>query len=287
MPPGFTFPDNTVDLWVPIPLRPEAPSYRSRSENIRLIGRLGTTERLALVSSVLTTRFRSRFDRPAVAGQSPIMPKRWVDAQIGGYRRNLWLLFGAVGLVLLVAAVNVSTLTLARAEERRGDTAVRAALGARGWQVAAPLLAEGVLLGVGGALGGLMIALWSTKLILLAPPPGLEDVSRIDPADPRVAAWCVTVALGAGLAASAVAVLRSLRVPPSPGSAVAPASRVIAAGRLGRALVVGELTLVVPLITVATLLGKSVWLLRQRDRASIRHAWSRSGSMFAVRRWPR
>jgi putative ABC transport system permease protein len=95
-------------------------------------------------------------------------------------RETLWILFGAVGLLLLIACVNVSNLLLSRGAARRKELAVRAALGARRGRLVRQLLAESLLLaGVGGALGVPLAYASLRAIVSLVPPDTIPDESEI------------------------------------------------------------------------------------------------------------
>ncbi len=99
---------------------------------------------------------------------------------LGDMARNLWILFAAVGLVLLIACANVANLLLVRLETRRRELAIRSAIGARRSDVARAALAEGAVLSGAGLVVGLLLVFGSTRwLVALAPPgiPRLEEVS--------------------------------------------------------------------------------------------------------------
>ncbi len=164
------------DAWIPMRLNPAGPFHNNHV--IPMIARLrpgvgleeaqGELERLtALLPEAFPTVYTQGFiDR---YGFRPIAYplKEYV---VGDVARNLWILFGAVGLVLLVACAKVTNLFLVRMEDRRHELAIRSALGAGRFAVARAILAESLALSVTGGLLGLLLGFWGlSALISLAP----------------------------------------------------------------------------------------------------------------------
>ena len=176
----------------------------------------------------------------------------------GEVRTPLYVLLGTVALILAIALANVTSLLLVRAESRQQEIAVRTALGAATHRVVQPLLLEGVVLAVGGAVLGLVVAYGGVAL-LRAFNPGNIPLMDMVVVDPRVIAFTAVVTiitgLGIGLVpgihAAGADTIQALR----DGTRSATAGRT--RHRLRRFLVVSEIALAVLLVIGAGLLIKS------------------------------
>jgi putative ABC transport system permease protein len=101
------------------------------------------------------------------------------ERMVGDVRRTLYLLFGAVGFLLLIATANVANLLLARAGSRTREMAVRAAIGAGRARIISQLVTESVVLGVFSGLAGLVIAYWGTGALLRIAPDGIPRLAEV------------------------------------------------------------------------------------------------------------
>ncbi len=154
-PPGFDFPQGS-QLWVPH----RHPCYGSRGcRNLGAVGRLAPGTELSQAQAALTvlgTSFREQY--PGTNGQVSFRYEPLIDVMVGEVRAGLWVLLGAVTLMLLVVCANLANLLLARASARRGEVAVRTALGASRGRLMRQFLVESLVIAGLGCGAGLAAA---------------------------------------------------------------------------------------------------------------------------------
>ena len=182
MPAGFHYPDD-VDVWQR--LQWDMTQHSRQAHFMEAVARLAqgaTIEQAQSAIDALWIRLEQEFGQtrnsPGKGWGSRLVPL--LDEQLGYYRPALMVLFGAVGLLLAIAVLNVASLLLTRALAREREIAVRVALGASPRQLLEQLMSESLVLSAGGALVGIVAATAALPLILRLMPveiPRLQDAS--------------------------------------------------------------------------------------------------------------
>jgi predicted permease len=181
-------------------------------------------------------------------------------------RLALWILSGAVFCVLLIAAANVTSLSLARSVARAREMAVRAALGASTGRIVRQLLTEGVLLAAVSGLIGTLLAVVAIRLIRAFGPGNLPRLNEIS-LDLRVLGWALTISILAGILVGLLPAIAALRrdLRPSGEEGGRNVSGGAVTRRIRRALVVADFALAIILLAGAGLLVRSWWYVNSID----------------------
>ncbi|HYH95617.1 ABC transporter permease [Hyalangium sp.] len=260
-PPGFDYPGQS-QLWVP--LRLDRVSIED-THYLMVAGRLRPGVDPAQVGALVTAQGEQlRASRPGA-----VRTQHWLDAgelqtlRVRGVRPALLMLLGAVGLVLLIACVNLANLQLARASSRERELAVRTALGARPARIAQQLLTESVLLSGAGGVVGLVLAAWGLPALLALVPEGVPLPERIH-IDGAVLAFTLGVSMLAGLLFGVLPAWQATRMDPGGSLQVGVPRRALrgSGSRTRWMLVVSQVALAIILLVGASLLAKSFFLVR-------------------------
>jgi len=200
MPEGFDIDESESEIWLPLQL-----DWTNRgnfgSHDLFLIGRLagGTSIEMAEGElNVFVQRFPDEQDGHISPDGHPIQMVQLQEEIVGEIRPALMILLGAVGFVLLIACANVANLLLARAQDRRKEVAVRAAIGAGHGRLLRQFLTEGVVLSAAGALLGTLLALGSLELLRAASPGDLPRISEVS-LDATVLGFTTLIAIATGV----------------------------------------------------------------------------------------
>jgi putative ABC transport system permease protein len=258
MPPAMASPAE-VNVWLPIMRR--SPAWENRAWHPMMFGwgrlRPGVTvEEARTEMKTIAARLEKQYP-DTNAGQTAVVTPL-LENLVGDYRKNLGLLLGAVGFVLLIACANLANLFAARGTARAREFAIRAAIGATRGQIVRQLLIESLTVALLGGVLGFLIALWSRDALVALGPAGIERFHNL-PFDGRVLGFtfllaCLTsVAFGLGPAwsASQTDVQLALKAG-GHGSSDSAAAR-----RTRDLLVVGEIALTLVLLSSAGLVLKS------------------------------
>ncbi|MEJ2217760.1 MAG: ABC transporter permease [Gemmatimonadota bacterium] len=222
----------------------------------------GAAAHVHTVAQRLRQRFPGRLDDDQVA-RATVVP--YVNVLVGDARRTLWVLMGAVGLVLIIACANVANLLLARGSRRTTEIALRQALGATRRRIAGESLKESLALAALGGLAGLALAAALLKLLEPSVVQQLPRVTRLG-LDPTALVFAFGATAVAALAAGVLPAVRSSARDPNEGiRSGAPTLSGQRHGRLNRSLVAAELALAVMLVSGSVLMLQSVWRLMHTD----------------------
>lgn len=263
MPRGFQLLDWQSDLWVPMTMSGQGMAWTGAMGT--LVGRLraGSTVAQAQVElRGMIPRIVAESGLDARWGESArIVPLR--DSMVGDVTRMLWLLFGAVVVLLLIASGNLANLLLVRAAERRHEISVRRSLGAPLGRVARLLLVESIVLGViGGALGFMLAA----AMVRVMPAVLPRDVPRLGEVQVnlRVLAFALFATVVPALLVALAPLVQVTRG--GFGAALRAARGSGTGGRLRGGLVAVQVALALVLLVGASLMSRSMLALLSVDR---------------------
>lgn len=244
-----------AEIWVPLSFASESRLEDRGQRWLSVVGRLSPGHSaddaqadLDAVAVGLEEEFPDLHERRGVVVQSAR------DMYLGNTRALILVVFGATGLLLLISAINVTSLLMARASGREEEMSLRTALGAGRRRLFRQLLSESLVLAYLGAAAGLALSLGGVRVIGRLLPPGLLPPFVEVTLDPRMvlfaASAMVVVGLGAGLApalqASRVTVAQSLR------------AKGLGDTRLQSSLVIGEVAVALLLLVGASLMTRSL-----------------------------
>ena len=282
---GETLQSDPPDIWVPLQQEAMMDSqggliHQSISAWLRMIGRLrpgATTEGMAArLTGVLRQWLEHDSGYPAVWMPDVIrmLPKQVVNVVPAGagvavmkeeYGRSLQILLSVCGLVLLIACANVANLLLARGVARRGQTAVRLAVGATPRQIIGQALTESVLLAVGGGIVGLLVAMAAARLLLALAFHSAHFLPISAAPSLIVLAFAFGLALLTGIIFGAAPAWLATRTDPAEALRGSGRGTKDRSSFTRKALLVVQATLSVVLVAGATMLARSLNKLEHQD----------------------
>jgi putative ABC transport system permease protein len=266
MPPGFEFPTAAVvDAWAPLAFDPKDLHGRSRrARTLTVVGRLGpgvTIEQAQNEITVLAQRIASEYKDSNAGWGARVVAAH--EQLVAASRPALLVLMGAVGFLLLIVCANMANLLLARLSSRRREVAVRVALGANKWDVARPIMAESLLLALGGGVLGLIVAVGGLRLLTGLPDARLPRIDQVQ-LDGSVLFFTAAISIAVALAFGIVPALHASRgelrsrLSESAGTTSSPYARRVLGG-----LVIVEVALALVLLVGAGLMTRSFSKLLQ------------------------
>jgi putative ABC transport system permease protein len=269
-PAKLDLPDYQAQVWLPLELDPDAPAVNSHY--LDAIGRLrpGVTVAAAQADAArLTSRLPEEFPRAYSPGfmresRFAVLVSPLRDIVIGGMSRTLWILLGAVAIVMLIAFANVANLFLVRAEARRRETDIRLALGADRLHLAGHYITESTLLALIGGVLAVGLAYGAIRFLIILNPSSVPRLAELS-LGWQAGVVALALSLGAGIALGLLPLTR-LALAGDSVSALREGGRTQTASRgqlsARSALVVAQMALAVVLLAAAGLMLRSFQRLR-------------------------
>jgi predicted permease len=261
-PAGFSFPEG-VEVWTPMEYDARFRTNSRGAWYLTVIGRLrsgvGVAQAKAEVATIADRLARQYPDADEKVGGT-VEPLQ--DALVRDSRGALLVLLGAVGLVLLIACVNVANLLLSRVAARETELAVRTALGAGRGRLLRQLLTESMVLALLGGAAGIVVATFSLDALLALQPQGVPRLAEVR-VDRAVVAFAALLSVLTGIVFGAFPALQMARR--ATARSLHEGSRGILGGRghrLRGGLVIGQMALAMVLLAGAGLLLRSFVRLR-------------------------
>ena len=262
MPVEFRFPDDRMDVWVP--LLPDSAERFFQRRSVHFILGLGRIKR-GIEPSQAAVELNGIFGgiQQQHAGEDSghtvtLTPLH--ERLTGDLKPVLFILLGAVIFVLMIGCANVANLQWARAASRGREMAIRVALGASRWRVIRQSLVESLLLALAGGALGLLLAMWIVTWLLLHLPEGFPRASEIA-VDTTVFGFTFGVSLLTGVVFGLAPAIQAAKTDVNDALKAGGKGSINSGSRLRRGLVVAEVALSLMLFVGAGLLIKSFWLL--------------------------
>jgi putative ABC transport system permease protein len=211
MPQEFTFPQS-AELWVPLNFDASPGMKQRKAHFLRPVGRLKSGVTLAQAQAdtdAVARRLEEQYPDTDTGWNLRLVPLR--EQLIGNTRPTLFILFGAVGFVLLIACANVANLLMVRAAGRQKEIALRTALGAGRFRIARQMITESVLLAVAGGALGTLLAIWGVELLVKLSQGSVPPTAHVR-IDATVLAFTLLISLLTGVLFGLVPALRTMKL---------------------------------------------------------------------------
>ncbi|MBA3386703.1 MAG: ABC transporter permease, partial [Chthoniobacterales bacterium] len=255
--PDFRTPRGNLDAFAPVHVFYPLAAKSRGAHLLRAYARLKPGVTMAGAQNelrVVDQRLAQAYPDENKQRESTLLPLH--ERMVGEIRPALLVLFGAVGLLLLIACANFANLLLVRIDTRKQELTIRAALGAGRWRLIRQILVESTLLALLGGVAGLLLGSWGVDALLALKPADLPQVASIS-LDRSVLAFTFLLSLGTGLLFGFLPAWQATRIDvdgvvPNSARSITPAR-----SRLRSVLVVAELSLALLLLIGAGLLGKA------------------------------
>jgi predicted permease len=272
MPEGFTIrttelTESRAELWLPFRLSPGPDDWDGMGGPLHVVGRLAP----GVMQSQAQTELggiakRIEAAHPSYSHDWTVSVIPLLEATVMDVRLALLVLFGAVGILLLIACANVANLVLSRATRRRAELAIRLSQGATVARLVRQFATESFVLAVIGASLGVVLAAWGTRAVLSAVPAGF-DLPRIREVgvDWQVLGFATLATIVTAFLAGVAPLLSSLVSARFSPLLVTTRDSAPPRRRLRSSLVVSEVALAIVLLGGAGLLVRSFWALNRVD----------------------
>ncbi len=255
MQPGFNFPENN-ELWIASTNENE---HRG-AHNYQVVGLLKPAIGMTQAQTQMTPigdRLSQQY--PDSNKDKNISVTSMRDRLVRDVRTTLYLLLGAVAMVLLISCANMANLLLAKATSRTREIAIRAAVGASRWRIVQQLVTESVVLALLAGVIGLVLAIWGAEALVALAPSNIPRLKETGIIDKWVLAFTFGISVVASLLFGLAPALTAAKIDLNDALKLGAAKAVVGggAGKLRSALVIAEIALSVVLLAGAGLLMRS------------------------------